>query len=286
MRTLIAVMSHNRKNHLAACLKFLAKSDLTDCDVHVLCDGDVHVEPIVDHYGFAFIETDIVLVAHLDKGEGLEKDLGRKRRIACCQALKGDYDYLLLLDDDILLGPDTVQEAVADYEMLQGHPKFPGGIGGLSLHVPHNLSGMPLEELDDGSAWYGPKLGGEANMLISKASLKQRYDKFGYFSKGFGDVFIDSIWENAEDYVTKASPHYQVQHIGIGVGASVCHSHKAKLPHWVREFYKSHVTDRPIAIEGFTQSIFSSALSSVGALDAPRVLLNRIEKEIVDGCTT
>ena len=255
MKLLVVVFSYNRPYHLQLCLDFLGKAvaGTRDCSVIVLDDGssDPKVKKLLKQKTFwkPMLEKKY-------QGSG-NQSIGYRRRQACSLALKQKAEYLLMLDDDILVGPTTLFEVTRDAEELKGR------LGALSLHIPVSIFSYFTFR---GKTYSRAVFGGEANVLIPRSSLQQFSDSFGPAEKGFGDNFFKACADAGLEYVERTKPPYQVQHIGIGVGGSTRHHNR--MPFWVTDYYKNkHVGRLPVA--GFDSSLYASGVQTVGAMLAP-----------------
>ena len=264
MKTMIAVFSYERYPHLRLSLGcWLLKASLEGCTVSVLDDGST--DGRIGRY-LRSLESrgQIEAVMMPPAPGGGDSRIGQRRRDAVNLALKRKVDYLLMLDDDILVGSRTIQEAVRDLTFLLtlSDPK----VGALSLHHPHSV----YSEIVIGGYTYSlAALGGEANLLIPRASLEQFGREFGPHPKGFADTFLKAMLSEGYVYLSRCDPPYQVQHIGIGPNGSVI-DRQGGLPFWVTDFYRSR-RGEILSVERFDRPRYAAAVEQHGARQAPEV---------------
>jgi len=268
MKVVVTVFSHDRPHHLELMMfSFLLRTDRTNCDVMVL-DDDSQMK-----------ETKAVLKKLASRGdvevvyekspiyECPQARIGSNRAKAVEYALKGDYDYLLMLDDDIIIGRTTIQEAIADFISLQNDSPF-SNVGAMSLHNP--IPTAKSSSVVVGGKTYGLfRFGGEANVMLSAKAMKRFGGKFGPGKGGFGDKFFEACNNHGMPYFCRMNPPHNVQHIGVGIGASKCYK-EGKMPFWVIDFYTTdYLPKKYTYVKGFDRTWYSHAIHDVGALKAP-----------------
>ena len=257
------MFSCDRYPHLRLCLSdWLLQGDLRRCDVVVIDDGsqDARIAPylkMLEHKGL--IEA---VIAEPVDGPG-EVRIGYRRKQAVDMALKGGYNFLLMLDDDILVGEHAVRHIVSDltYLTFRGHKP-----GAMSLHIPHSI--LSTYVIGD-KTFSEAGLGGEANLLIPRETLRKHGHHFGPHDKGFGDCFFRAIRKDGYKYYERTNPPYEVQHLGIGVGGSIIHRGKRTSPFWCNQLYQSAYLGGSIRVAGFDQNAYTDAVVAAGPEKAP-----------------
>ena len=176
MRCLVTMFSCDRYGHMRLCLgEWLLKDDLKNCDVAVLDDGSE--DPRIRAYLENLAGKGEIEAVFGDPYDGsMEARIGYRRHQAVEIALEKGYDYLLMLDDDVVVGHSTIQEALADAEMLKttGGGRFKPGA--LSLHHPHSIISSYVL---DGRTFNEAGIGGEANVLLPKEPMEKFGDQWG-----------------------------------------------------------------------------------------------------------
>jgi len=266
MRCLVTMFSCDRYAHLRLCLGcYLLKADRTKCKVLVIDDGskDERIHAYLRNLSNKG-EIEVMLEPAFE-GSG-EARIGNSRRTAVRVALAERFDYLLMLDDDIVVGPTTIQQALANFEALKTMCNGKFRPGALSLHHPHSIL---TTYVLDGSTYSEAGIGGEANVLLPFDAMEKHGEQFGPQVKGFGDNYFRAIRKDGYTYLSRRNPPYEVQHIGIGVGGSVIHGKKDKMPFWVTKLYQDWNLDKPLGVGGFDARLYQEAIVAAGPMEAP-----------------
>ena len=192
-----------------------------------------------------------------------EARIGLRRKEAVDMALEKSYDFLLMLDDDIIVGEKTIRIAITDFKLLREKGLNPGAF---SLHIPHSIL---TSYVVDGITFSEAGLGGEANVLLPRETMERFKDQWGPQDKGFGDLFFRAIRKAGYRYFERSNPPSEVQHVGIGVGASIIHRGKTRNPFWCNRLYESRYQGGPIRVKGFDQNAYNQALIAAGPEKAP-----------------
>lgn len=252
------MFSHDRFHHLKFALEWLLEADRKGWDILVLDDGSR--DPRITSY-LRVCEKQGMIWASLEspaEGDGNAR-IGFRRGQAVKIALEKDYDFLLLLDDDILIGQAVLQEVIKDFTKLSAVRK----VGALTLHSPIPFSGSFILN----NITYGlPQFGGEANVLIPRESMIKFGHQFGPHDKGFGDTFFFAFQKAGYDYIERLNPTFEVQHLGIGSSTI----HKDKIPFWVSDLYHNKVTKQYIQVPGFNPVSYKESIQHAGPIQAPQ----------------
>lgn len=271
MTCLIYVLSHNRIGHLKLCLPRLLRSNLTGCSVTVLDDGSTDPK-IAD---FLHRRTDIIAeFAPAATGTPQER-IGIRRHDAVEALIASGADCLLLLDDDILVGPRMIQDGLAALNILTENLRHPVT---LSFHGVLE----PRSYVVVGPWCFGSlKIGGEANVLIPRAAVERVGNHFGPEPRGFGDLFFEAVWAAGLGHYEICKPDPQVQHLGFGQGASVAYP-EGGTQQWTHRPYQRHGPpetgihhDLPLQVEGFDLAYYCGCVRVCGGLKAPLAYLER-----------
>lgn len=196
----------------------------------------------------------------------------RKRAVDYFLSSK-QYDYIFMMDDDILLYGPSLNDAVADYEMLRGNKEH--RVGALTLHAWCGLHGhKPI----NGKLFALVKISGESVLLIHRESIETCGNHFGAHPKGYADTQWNAIRECGLLYYTRLTPPYQCQHIGVASGGSAIHR---MMPFWVKDCWTDLSVPRHrekvyIPCEGFDPRWFMNIADIKGCRAACEALYHRV----------
>jgi len=203
----------------------------------------------------------------------LAKRLGKQRAKAVDRFLVSDQEYLLLLDDDIIVGEGVIDEAVRDLGLLRRREGL--RVGSLTLHAVCGISGF-VQVL--GSVFAEVQLSGEANWLFCREALEKTGNHFGEGEKEFADVQVQEMWKAGFKYFERSWVPYAVQHIGVGNGGSIIHQFSNRLPPWVSRPYVGNYKlgkGRLLDVPGFDLGMFLELVGSVSPQQAPALYLEK-----------
>ena len=266
----IIVLSHDRFPHLSLCLPRLLRSDLTDCHVEVIDDGsrDPRIHQLL-------IDLDVdTYYPELAEGTPQER-IGIQRHRAVESFMDGKDDVLFLVDDDILLGPHALQDglkALNDLTTNLGHTAT------LSLHGVME----PKTYVAVGPWLFGElRFGGEANVLIPRATIEKVGNLFSPEPRGFGDILFRALWDAGLGHYEICRPDPQVQHLGFGRGASVAYPQEGT-QQWTHRPYTKHGPpvggirrDTPLVVDKFDVAYYKQCVLTCGGYKAPLSYLER-----------
>jgi hypothetical protein len=197
--------------------------------------------------------------------------IGMLRHFACnLFTYENDSDYLLLLDNDILVTKATIVEAINDYILLDTY-----NIGGYTLKgFSHFLNDVIIIE---NKKFQSLSLTGDAHMLFSRKHLKVVGNNFSAKEGGFADNQISMIYEKGLRYYTRIIPHYQVQHLGFGQKASLCNQSDIFKPWWTMRPYWTFIEPKQIVpVENFDVYRFANIANEFGPEKAADIFLKNI----------
>ena len=235
-KILMAVQSYNRFHTLRLAFMWLKKHPPKSCTLAVYDDGST------DKALRCYLERAVNsgFIKHLDmqppRAPAPSKALAdsrcgtQRKRIVDYFLEHPEYDYLFLMDDDILLEGAALSAAVGDYEMLRTDKE--NHIGALTLHA---WCGIHSQKTMGGKLFSLVKISGESVLLMHRESLEKCGNNFGPQPRGFADTQWNAIRTHGLQYYTRLSPPYQAQHIGVGEGGSVIHR---KMPFWVVDCWR------------------------------------------------
>ncbi len=279
---LICLFSYNRYGHLKLCLDFLLRDiDKTSCEIIVFDDGSED-DRISKYLERVFIENARVkqFCMKPKRGgptsttEGANR-IAAQRKVAIDVFLATDYDYVFLLDDDVVVSCTTIMEAVKDFDFLSSTDYL--NPGAISLHGQLGTDGYVAV---DGKVFSLMHLTGEAHLLLSRTSLIAVGNKFGIGRRGFADTQLEALLNAGYDYIERTHPCYQVQHFGFGDKGSVIHEHQSKVPIWNRGPYRStwkHGKNRPLEVSGFDLGKYCACVQEHGGRNAPLAYLGEYD---------
>jgi hypothetical protein len=200
------------------------------------------------------------------KGE-LDARLGLQRKKAVEHFLASDEDYLFLMDNDIIFGAGTLEEAVADYEYLLERPSM--CVGSLSLHALVTVHALVQLE---GKVFGRTMISGEANWLMSRDSIEKTGNHFGNKVKGFADDQLHALRKAGLQHYERTWPPYNVQHLGVGPDGSMIYNGVRKKPFWVAGPYTSNYRlsqETLLEVPGFDIDYYMECISMVGSDEGP-----------------
>ena len=112
-KTAALIVTYNRKDLLKECIKALTRSE-TSCDIIVIDNASTDgtrdaLQGFVDHGVITYHNTG----ANLGGAGGFN--------FALKTALKQDYDYFWIMDDDCIVQPDSLTQLI---RIAKAHPDF------------------------------------------------------------------------------------------------------------------------------------------------------------------
>jgi hypothetical protein len=271
----VVMFSYNRFPHLSLCSKWAIKhtKDL-GASFSIFDDGssDDRVLELLHQLSAQEVKVFVNEDSNKDSFTPAQR-IGLQRRRAVDSFLSGDKEYLLMLDDDILIGAGAVQQALDDFELLKARPVT--RVGALTLHALVGLGGFIRIEH---KVFSDLCLSGEATWLFSREALEQTGNHFGSGPKEFADVQIAQMRTTGYKYYERSWPTYPVQHLGFGVGGSIIHSGRAKPPFWAQGPYVSNyklTKGRIIDVPGFDMNKYLDLVRMGNPATAPLFYQNR-----------
>lgn len=208
--------------------------------------------------------------------------IGSARRFAVDHFMaRSDSVAMLMLDDDILLGPQTLRELVEDCRTLASYAhqlRF----GGVTLHATCSrvVASEAIVVTNDQRHFHPLAYSGEGHVLFSREALKRVGNHFGTYPGGYGDRQFEALARAGFPYLTRRSPSYSVQHLGFGDDGSVIQDKGCGFS-WVNRPYRAPAGDAVIQVPGFDIDYYASVVQSVGGKNAPeRYLKAKPMKEI------
>lgn len=279
MKTLICMFSYNRYYTLKNALVWLKQYPPKDCDLMVWDDGSTDKELRCKLQRAASGGMVKMLDMKPPRDPAPSKTLAdsrcgeqRKRAVDFFMSKK-EYDYIFLMDDDILLHGPSLNEAIQDYEMLRSNVEY--RVGAITLHAWCGLHGhRPIQN----RLFALVKISGESVLLMHRESLEKCGNNFGPQPKGFADTQWRAMRDHGLLYYTRLSPPYQAQHIGVSKGGSVIHRN---MPFWVKDCWIDLSTPQKrsktyIPCPGFDPSWFMNLADLKGCRAACESLYHRM----------
>lgn len=247
MKVQLAILTCNRPSILELCLLKLGLTDEhrehlevvvcgndkdnTGCEVAERCG----VKYLNIHYNADPVDMDPARTAQIS--------LGRGRRDIVDLFLTDDKyrpdDYLVMLDDDILVTADTILEAIEDFKAFSKSTK----VSCVSLH--------PFKKrLSRSSLKIGNKLfnffdyTGECAMIWQRSVLSAVGNHFGPIEGGHGDKQFEQARSHGS-LITRFHPPYEMQHVGFEpLCPSLVFGHLVRGPGWTRQPLKDYTGTR------------------------------------------
>ena len=258
-RVRVAVFSKDRYGHCRLCLSWLLKRTerLRPHLVKVYVYDDASKDPRLQEYLTELYDSgEITLHMVCSNIEGRNHTergmrIALSRRQAAENFLNSSDDFLVCLDDDILVGERTIQEAVSDFEELaETSYARPGAL------TLHGLASHQALRYIGGKLFAELAYSGEANCIFKRDILGSVGVFFDAVPTGFGDTQFAAIREAGYCYYTRVLPYYQVQHLGFGKNASAIYKDGDPHPYWLDEPYtriglNGKPSLEPILVDGF-----------------------------------
>ena len=264
-KALVSIFVKDRYHHTRLCVDWLLKSK--QCEDIALSfvafddnSEDKEMLQYVRSTGISIYTTKLA-----SQFPNPSRRIGLMRQIAVENFFRGDFDYLLLLDSDIIVTRNTIQEAVKDYDSLKEHR-----IAGYTLYALGHIVNCDLQIAN--KIFKKATLTGDATMLFSRESLLQVGNNFSSAFGGFADHQIKAIYDQGFSYFTRVDPYYSVQHLGFGEKASLCYQEEYQ-PFWTYRPYWNHTTRSIIQVPGFDMTFYCQCVKDVGGLLAPKKYL-------------
>ena len=272
---LICLFSYNRYPHLKMTLNHLMR-DLpgSGCAIALFDDGsdDERVVKLLDDTVIGCSD-----IFGWNKSREVSKPkstreaagrIGEQRRLAVNMFLESSsYDYLFLMDDDVIVSCETIREAIDDFEFLRSTDYLnPGAI------TLHNQLSVDAYINVDGKIFSSIHLTGEAHILFHREPLEKVGNQFNSGKGGFADTQLNALMGSGYDYLERTKPYYAVQHVGFGLLGSVVHEHQDKVPMWNEGPYRSnwkHGRGRPLEVPGFDLKKYCMCVQRFGGREAP-----------------
>jgi len=179
----------------------------------------------------------------MDPARSRQISLGRARRdivdVFAADDKYGPDDFLVMLDDDILVTADTILEAIEDSKKFSKSTK----VSCVALH--------PFKKrLSRSSLKVGKKLfnffdyTGECGMIWRRGALEEIGNHFGPEKGGHGDKQFETAREHGA-LITRFHPPYEMQHVGFEpLCPSLVFGHLVRGPGWTRQPLKDYTGTR------------------------------------------
>ncbi len=198
-KILIGIIACNQKSKTLVCLESLEKSEFQDFEVFLVDNGSG--EGIAESaQRFSFIKTHI---------EPTNLGASAGRNIILHYFLKSNWPYLLFLDNDMIIPPQTLEAAVSAAQGLQSRGRRLGGVGAHIVYQdqPEKYWSAGGGLVDWENAWFretgqGGRNGidfGESRRVetIPTAFLlatREAIQKVGEFAEDYFFYFEDADW--------------------------------------------------------------------------------------------
>jgi len=142
---LIVVITYNRPKSLQRLLSFISSAQYNDTKIDIVIsidyqDSDNHEEVIEISNNFIWNQGNKKVIVH-------DINLGLRKHVISCGNLVGDYDSLIMLEDDLVVSPYFYLYAQEALTFYSNDDK----IAGISLysHVHNYCSDLPFSTIPD-----------------------------------------------------------------------------------------------------------------------------------------
>jgi len=246
MKAQLAILTCNRPSVLELCL---LKLGLTDKHREVLDvviygnDAALSGEAVANAFNVRFVDFHDEYPWSEDRMVSAQMSLGRARqdivRNFCIDERFGPNDFLVMLDDDIMVTADTILEAIEDFKLFSKSTK----VACVALH--------PFKKrLSRSSIQLGKKLfnffdyTGECAMIWQRRMFSIVGNHFGLIEGGHGDKQFANAREHGA-LLTRFHPPYEMQHVGFTpLCSSQVFGHLERRPGWTRQPLKDYTGTR------------------------------------------
>lgn len=199
LKILIGIIACNQKSKTLACLESLEKSQFQDFEVFLVDNGSG------EGIGEAAKQFSFVTV-HL---ESQNVGAAAGRNIIIRHFLQGEWPYLLFLDNDVILLPDTLGNAVRRAEEWRARAVPWGGLGAHIVYrnEPEKYWSAGGALIDWENAWFRDTGQGERNGVDFQESrrvesiptafllvTREAVEKVGDFAEDYFFYFEDADW--------------------------------------------------------------------------------------------
>lgn len=185
----------------------------------------------------------------------------------------GRWPYLLLLDDDIALGPYVVRTLLDDFRMIRssGIP-----VGAMAVHGGHTVH----SEVVYGRTLFGHlNLTGEAAVLLSRECLGAVGNHFGPHKCGYADTQWEAMRQKHWTYLTRVNPPHDAQHMGLGDGSVIQHG-RADL-FWLRDAWRANIPGKPyLAVPSFDVEEYVREVKAKGCRATMEAMVAALDNQI------
>lgn len=259
----VAVQSCNRPWMLRLCLDRLARQRMSGASMEVQIWDDASEEPhrqqiaaLWNEYGYPLFQPPAMPAA--TRKDQADARCGRQRQKIVADFLeRSDAPYLMLLDDDVVLGPYTMRTLLDDFRMIRskGEP-----IGALAVHGGHTVH---REFVLGRTLFCHLNLTGEAAVLLSRECLVAVGNHFGPHRTGYADTQWQAMRDQHWRYMTRVNPPYEAQHLGIGDGSVIQHGKPDMF--WLRDCWRANTPGKPyLEVPGLDVAAFVMAVKKNG----------------------
>lgn len=194
--------------------------------------------------------------------------------------------FLMLLDDDIIVDKATIQDAYTDAVSLiecmeKGNIKWEKGsldtcnLGIYAFHI-----WMPdVVRFRCGDYLYGlPSLTGESCCFLNRGMLEEVGNKFGGEDEGYLNTQVRSMREEGYHIICRLNKPHPVQHIGIE-GSSYIHGNNRK--YWHQDLWRSYVGDHDyLRPYNFNPEKYNDIVGKFGCKEASKHYLTYLERNM------
>lgn len=264
MNICVAILIKDRFYHTKLCCDWLFRGVAKKHQFRFIAMDDFSVDPNMPKY----LTSHFAEVLHPDSTErhNLSCRIGAiRRQVVSHFCERCTDDFLLLLDNDILVSLYTLECAVDDYLSL----RVTQSVGGLTLYGLGNYRNGVDIVVENGM--FRPlSLTGEAHLLFHREDLLRIGNHFSVSHGGFADLQIKAIINSNCFYGTRIDPVYFVQHLGFGSSASIIYSKKGWIPFWNARPYRHPQKDTILNVPGFDMDFYCQLVNQMGGLKAPQ----------------
>lgn len=281
---LVAVQSCNRPWMLRWCLEHLARQKLgqASMEVFVYDDGsngefekeirDLWDDEVVRGLDWNMLGETAKPTA-VTKAEADARCGAQRQRIVNEFLEYGSWPYLLLLDDDIALGPYVVRTLLDDFRMIRssGIP-----VGAMAVHGGHTVHNEAIY----GRTLFGDlNLTGEAAVLLSLECVGAVGNHFGPHKTGYADTQWQAMRDKHWRYMTRMNPPHEAQHMGLGDGSVIQHGRGDLF--WLKDAWRANIPGKPyLAMASFEVEDYVLAVKQKGCRSAMEDLLAALDKQL------
>ena len=219
----------------------------------------------------------------VDEKEANKRCGAQRKKIVDYFLEKTNKNYLLWMDDDIIVNSYTLYDGLNDFKCLYRFSKDArtnSTLRGIGLYSFHTWMRDALRFEFKKNIYGVFSLTGESCCIQSRDVLIKFGNNYGPHVGGYLDTHVAALKKNGYHIICRLTNPLPVQHIGVGNTSFIHPDHNLK--YWHKDLWHSYETKEHLRPKGFNPSIYLNLVETYGAKDAPEAYYKIIKKEKVD----